>query len=133
MTLEQQVQQFFQSTEYAVAGASIDRSKYGNKVLRCYQQHQKVVWPVHPFQTQIENLTVIKQIADLPETVKSLSIITSPSVTNELVVQAISKKIQNIWIQPGAESDEAIDNCKAHGINVIAKGPCILVFMGFKD
>lgn len=133
MDTAQQIQQFFQSPEYAVIGASIDREKYGNKVLRCYMQHQKIVWPVHPMQKQIENRPVFKQVLDLPEAVKSISIITSPAVTEKIIVQAIDKGILNIWMQPGAESELAIKTCKDHGINVIANGPCILVHLGFKN
>ncbi|NTW85299.1 MAG: CoA-binding protein, partial [Holophagaceae bacterium] len=33
------IQAFLASDSFAVVGASVDRSKYGNKVLRCYQQH----------------------------------------------------------------------------------------------
>jgi len=34
----QQIDLFFQSKAFAVIGASSNREKYGNKVLRCYQQ-----------------------------------------------------------------------------------------------
>jgi CoA binding domain len=39
---------FISSPKFAVLGASIDRSKYGNKVLRFYQQHELEVIPVNP-------------------------------------------------------------------------------------
>lgn len=40
--------QFFAATRYAVVGASNDRSKYGNIVLRWYQQHNVPVTPINP-------------------------------------------------------------------------------------
>jgi hypothetical protein len=124
---------FFSSAEFAVIGASKDRTKYGNKVLRCYLQHQKIVWPVHPKEQEIEGLTVIHHISDLSKHVKSISIITPPLITENVVEQAHHHGIKNIWMQPGAESSKAIQFCKDVGMNLIASGPCILVYLGFKD
>ena len=43
--------------------------------------------------------------------------------------QAIQKGIQNIWMQPGAESERAIELCQKAGVNVIADGTCLLVVL----
>ncbi|CDZ77541.1 acetyl coenzyme A synthetase (ADP forming), alpha domain [Legionella massiliensis] len=127
------IQQFFSSEAYAVIGASTDREKFGNKVLRCYLLNNKTVYPVNPRNGFIEGLTCIADIAALPDTVKSISIITPPIVTEIVVEQAIKKGIKNIWMQPGAESESAIRNCQNNRINVIANGPCILIELGFAE
>ena len=131
--MTKQIELFLQSPAFAVFGASSNRSKYGNKVLRCYLQHDKTVYPVNPNEELIEGLSVIRSMDDLPDEVKSISIITPPPITERIVVEAIKKGIQNIWMQPGAESDLAIQNCRNHQINIIAGGPCILVIMGYND
>lgn len=41
------------------------------------------------------------------------------------------KDIENIWMQPDAETETAILKYQQNGINIIAKGPCILVELGF--
>lgn len=128
--MREQIEKFLSSPAFAVAGASNDRHKYGNKVLRCYLQHQKTVYPVNPDEDQIEGLPCIKNLMDLPVAVKSLSIITPPLITLTLVNQAIEKGIQNIWMQPGAENQIAIENGLKNNINIIAHGPCILVELG---
>ena len=69
-------------------------------------------------------------VASLPKQVKSISIVTPPPVTEKIVEQAIAKGIQNIWMQPGAESETAVKKCKEHKINVIADGTCILRELG---
>lgn len=127
------IEEFLQSPEFAVIGASSNRNKYGNKVLRCYIQHQMKVYPVHPSEDEVEGLTVFSSVMELPNEVKSISIITPPQITEEVVNEAIKRGIQNIWMQPGAESQQAIQNCLDHQINVIAKGPCILVVLGFHE
>lgn len=129
----QKIKQFLTSPAFAVAGASTNRQKFGNKVLRCYQQHQKNVYPVNPSEEEIEGLTSVHTITELPNSVESLSIITPPPVTEKIVEQAIAKGIKNIWMQPGAQSTAAVANCLKHGVNVIADGSCILVELGFED
>jgi predicted CoA-binding protein len=131
--INNQIEQFLQSSAFAVVGASSNRAKYGNKVLRCYLQHGKTVYPVNPQDELIEGLPVQHSISDLPDEVDSISIITPPEVTEKIVAAAIQKGIKNIWMQPGAESDAAIQNGKVHGLNIIARGPCILVYMGFHE
>lgn len=128
-----QIKLFFSSDAYAVVGASSNESKFGNKVLRCYLQHQMKVSPVNPNEKNIAGVPCVKTIVDLPDAVKSISIVTPPLITEKIVDEAILKEIKNIWMQPGAESPLAIEKCKQHHINVIAQGPCILVELGFDD
>ncbi|MDR3478454.1 MAG: CoA-binding protein [Gammaproteobacteria bacterium] len=128
-----EIKQFFSSAAFGVVGASTDRTKFGNKVLRCYLQKKKKVYAVNPREKIIEGIPCVAAVADLPKSVKSISIITPPSVTEKIVNEAIAKGITSIWMQPGAESDQAIENCKTHGINVIAGGPCILQLLSFHD
>lgn len=133
MTIDEAIKVFLAAKAFAVAGASKDRNKYGNKVLRVYLQNHKKVYPVNPREKTIEGLPCIATIADLPSDVQSLSIITPPPVTEKIVDAAISKGIKNIWMQPGAESEAAIAICLEHNINVIADGSCVLVALHFKD
>lgn len=131
--LPDNIQQFFSSSAFAVLGASTSREKYGNKVLRCYSQHHLTVYPVNPRAKVIEGISCFEDIKSLPAEVKSISVITPPAITEQIVKDAIKKGIQNIWMQPGAESDLAVKTCQDANINVIADGSCILVALGFKD
>jgi predicted CoA-binding protein len=126
--INEQIETFLQSKAFAVLGATSNREKYGNKVLRCYQQHNKKVYPVNPRAEVIEGLNAVPTINELPDEVQSISIITPPSITEKIVDEAIKKGIKNIWMQPGAESELAIQNCIQHHINIIAGGPCILMY-----
>ncbi len=127
------ISRYLESEAFGVVGASADRSKYGNKVVRCYQMNKKVVVPVNPKADIIEGLKPVASVSDLPENVKSISVITPPAVTEKVVEAAIAHGIQNIWMQPGAESDLAVERCKAAGINVIADHSCILVVLGYHE
>jgi predicted CoA-binding protein len=133
MTIQQQIETFMASPAFAVIGASANRQKYGNKVLRCYQQNGWKVIPVNPNETDIEGIPCVATISDLPAEVESISMITPPAVTARLVPLAIEKGIKNIWMQPGAEHPDAVALCRQHGVNVIADGSCLLVVMGYHE
>lgn len=124
---------FFASPAYGVVGASADRHKFGNKVLRCYQQNERKVYGVNPREAEIEGAPCVASVADLPDDVQSISIITPPAVTERVVTAAITRGIRNIWMQPGAESPRAVEECRKEGINVIADGSCLLVVLGYSD
>jgi predicted CoA-binding protein len=133
MDVQATIDEFLSGQVYAVAGASRDRRKYGNKVLRCYLQKDLIAWPVHPSEEEVEGVPCTPDLASLPEPVHGLSIVTPPEVTEELVVEAAVAGIKHIWIQPGAESHAAISKAKDLGLNVIAGGPCVLVALGYEE
>ena len=124
---------FLASSSFAVVGASTDRSKYGNKVLRCYVQHHRKVYPVNPKAREVEGLQAYPSLAALPEPVPAVSVITPPAATEQVVRKAHAAGVKHVWMQPGAESDDAIRTAEALGMNVIAGGPCLLVVMGYQE
>lgn len=134
MTTSERIDLFLGAEAFAVVGASSRPYKYGNKVLRCFLQNRRVVVPVNPRAAEIEGLTCVASVNELPGHVLSISIITPPEVTELVVEQAIAKgRIRNIWMQPGAESARAVEACERAGVNVIADGSCVLVVMGYHE
>ena len=133
MTEQGKINKFLEGQRFAVVGASANRDKYGNKVLRVYQQNKLDVVPVNPAGGEIEGRTAYPDLPSVPGTIDGMSIITPPKVTEQVVAQALSLGIRNIWMQPGAESPAAVELAEQAGANVIAGGPCILVSLGFRD
>jgi predicted CoA-binding protein len=133
MTEQEKIKQFLGGRRFAVVGASKDRAKYGNKVLRAYLQNDRNAVPVNPGGDEIEGLTAYRDLASVPDAIDGVSIITPPAVTERVVEQAIQRGIQHIWMQPGAESDAAIEAGRRAGANVIAGGPCVLVTLRFRE
>lgn len=133
MAIQEQIDQFLASPAFGVAGASSNRQKFGNRVLRCYLQNGKNAIPINPNENEVEGIPSIANIRQLPPEVKSLSVITPPAVTLRLVTEAIEHGIKHIWLQPGAEHPEAIKLCHDHGISLIADGSCILVVLGYHE
>jgi len=127
------IDRFLDSPAFGVVGASSRRHKYGNKVLRCYQQNGRRAIPVNPRESVVEGAASVASVTSLPDDVKSISVITPPAVTERVVEEAVRKGIENVWMQPGAESDLAIETCRRAGINVIADGACVLVVLGYRE
>ena len=133
MTIEEKIKQFLTSPTFGVVGASTNRDKYGNKVLRCYQMNNLRAIPVHPVEQNIEGVDCVASVAALPADVQSLSIITPPQITEKVVEQAAARGIKNIWMQIGSESPAAVKYCEDQGLNVIADGSCVLVVLGYHE
>jgi len=132
-TIQQAVDTFLAAGPFAVVGASVDRSKYGNKVLRCYQQHAMEVYPINARAAEVEGLKAYPSLASLPVRARAISVITPPAITEQVVRDAAAAGVTHVWMQPGAESDEAIREAEALGMTVIAGGPCLLVVLGYRD
>jgi predicted CoA-binding protein len=124
---------FLSAGPYAVVGASRDRSKYGNKVLRCYLQHGLEVFAVNPNATEVEGVAAVPSLRHLTTPVRGISVITRPEVTEQLVEVAPTVGAELVWMQPGAESVAAVARAEALGLTVISGGPCVLVALGFRD
>jgi predicted CoA-binding protein len=131
--IQDPVDRFLASPAYGVVGPSPRSHKYVNKVLRGYQQNGRRAIPVNPREQVIEGATCVASVLDLPEDVKSISIITPPVVTERVIEEAIRKGIEHVWMQPGAGSERAVKACEAAGINVIADGSCVLVVLGYRE
>ena len=127
------IQAFLAADSFAVVGASVDRSKYGNKVLRCYQQHGRTVHPINPRADTVEGLKAYPSLAALPTPVPAISVITPPAITEQVVRDAAAAGVRHVWMQPGAESDAASKAAEELGLSVIAGGPCLRVVMGYRD
>ncbi|KAI0541545.1 CoA binding domain-containing protein [Xylaria digitata] len=113
MTTEASVRAFFSSPQFAVVGASSNPAKFGHKVLVWYQAHKLPVTPINPASATITTSygehVAVKSVSELPEPKQtSLSVITPPPVTLEVLKEAKRVGIPAVWLQPGTFDDEVI-------------------------
>ena len=116
---EELIADFVNRRVWAVVGASQDRNKYGNRVFRSLRQAGYVVYPVNPNCTEVEGAETYARLADLTETPEVVNLVVPPAVTEQIVRQAHELGLTRIWMQPGAESDEAIAYCEERGMQVV--------------
>jgi len=112
----------------AIIGASSDRNKFGNKAVRAFQQKGYDVYPVNPTETEIEGLPVSKSITDVPVRPEMVSIYVRPSVLLKLLRDIAAKGCDELWLNPGTESDEVLAEAERLGLNTIQA--CSIVGIG---
>jgi predicted CoA-binding protein len=103
----------------AVLGASANRNKYGNKAVRAFLQQGYTVYPVNPKETEIEGLPVCRTIRDVPVRPHKVSVYLPPSVLLGVLPEIAAKGCDELWLNPGTESDAALAEAERLGINVI--------------
>jgi predicted CoA-binding protein len=119
---------FFTSEAYAVVGVSRSKHKFGNTIFRAMKDSNLTVYPVHPHLTTIEDARCYASIRDVPDGVHSVVIVVHPEDAFKVIAECTQRGIQNIWLQQGAESEEALAYAQENGLNVI-HGRCILMFV----
>ena len=123
---EPKIEEFLEQRRFALAGLSRGGGKWGNRVMRDLTDKGYEILPVHPAADAIDGVRCFSSLADLPEKVDGLILVVPPKATENLVREAAELGIPRIWMQPGAESPEAVRLCRKHGIDVVF-GECIMV------
>ena len=113
----------------AVLGASRDRRKYGNKAVRAYVESGYTVYPVNPKEEAIEGLKAYPNLDAIPEPVDFVSLYVPPAVGVQLLPAIAAKKPREVWLNPGSESDELIENAVDLHLRTIVG--CSIVTLGF--
>jgi uncharacterized protein len=112
----------------AIVGASRDRSKFGNKSVRAHLQQGYTVFPVNPKESQIEGLSCFKSISEIPVRPERVSLYLPPALVLKVLPEIAAKGCDELWLNPGTESDEVIAEAERLGLNVIQA--CSIVDVG---
>ncbi|HVV01590.1 MAG TPA: CoA-binding protein [Verrucomicrobiae bacterium] len=103
----------------AIIGASNNRAKFGNKAVRAFAQKGYKVFPVNPNETQVETLPAWKSISDLPERPDVVSLYVPPEIVAKLLPEIAAKGCDELWLNPGTESQEVLTEARKLKLNII--------------
>jgi predicted CoA-binding protein len=103
----------------AIIGASNDRNKFGNKALRAFQAKGYAVYPVNPKETTVEGLPAFKSVTDVPVRLEMITVYVRPEVLVKLLPEIAAKGCDELWLNPGTESEEVLAEAERLGLNVI--------------
>jgi predicted CoA-binding protein len=103
----------------AVVGASSDRSKFGNKALRAFQAEGFTVIPINPNETRVEGLDTYRSVLDVPGPIDIATVYVQPDVAMRLLDEFDEKGIAEVWINPGAETDQMLAEAKRRRAKLI--------------
>ena len=119
------------SSKHAVAivGASFNPDKYGYKVFADLIAAGWNVIPINPKGGRLLGSTVYPSVLHVPQKIDGAVFVTKPKVTEEVLLEIRNKGIDDVWFQPGAESETAIEFCQANNIDYISQS-CIMANKG---
>ena len=112
----------------AIIGASNDRAKYGNKAVRAHLQQGYSVFPVNPKESQIEGQPAFKSISEVPVRPQRVSVYLPPPLVLKVLPEIAAKGCDELWLNPGTESDEVLAEAERLGLNVVQA--CSIVAVG---
>ncbi len=107
------------SKTVAVVGASSDRRKFGNKALRAFKAEGYRVIPINPNEREVEGLATYASVLDVPDRIDMATVYVQPEVGLRLLPEFEQKQIEEIWINPGADSPELLADARRRNLNVI--------------
>jgi predicted CoA-binding protein len=112
----------------AVIGASSDRNKFGNKAVRAFLQQGFTVYPVNPREATVEGLPAFPNIASVPERPQMVSVYLPPPVLLKVLPDIAAKGCDELWLNPGTESEEVLAEAERLKLHVIQA--CSIVAIG---
>ena len=112
----------------AIIGASGNRNKFGNKAVRAFRQQGYTVYPVNPNATEIEGLSAYRSVRELPVRPEMISVYVPPPVLLKILPDIAARGCDELWLNPGTESDAVLVEAERLGLNVIQA--CSIVGVG---
>jgi predicted CoA-binding protein len=112
----------------AVIGASSNRRKFGNRAVRAYQAEGYTVIPINPHETEVEGLQAYKSVLDVPGPIDMASFYVPPDIGQQVIAEVARKQIPEVWLNPGADSDELVARARALSIRPIVA--CSIMAVG---
>src|ERR1700720_2694986 len=103
----------------AIIGATNNRAKFGNKAVRAFLQQGYTVYPVHPTEPKIEGLVAFKSIRELPVRPQMVSVYLPPPVVLKVLPEIAARGCDELWLNPGTESETVLAEAARLGLNVI--------------
>jgi predicted CoA-binding protein len=128
MSASEPISEFLSQRKLALVGISRSGKGFGNVAFRELRSRGYQVHPVHPQATAIEGHPCRPSLLELPGKVGGVVLVVPPTVTEQVVCEAVKAGIPRVWMQQGSESAEAIRYCEENGLQVIS-GQCILMFL----
>lgn len=110
----------------AIVGASKNIEKYGHTLTTHFHNRGFKVIPINLFERDIEGVDCYASLEEYPGKIDVAIFVLQPKVVNQLLPSVKKLGIKKVWLQPGAESSEAIEFCKENDIECVS-GVCILI------
>jgi uncharacterized protein len=112
----------------AVIGASSNRNKFGNRAVRAFRHQGYTVVPINPHEAEVEGLKAYASVLDVPGPIDMASLYVPPEIGEQVMGEIARKGISEVWLNPGAESDDLIALARTLRIQPIVA--CSIIAIG---
>lgn len=117
--MEDLIEEFIRQPIWAVVGYSENRRKYGHLVFHDLKKAGYVVFPVNRKGGRSNGLKIYTGVRELPVTPGVVNLVVPPPETLKVVRDCFEAGVKRVWMQPGAESEQAVQWCRDHGLKVV--------------
>ena len=118
--------QNLKNSKIALVGVSTNPKKYGHKIFKDLLAVNYSVVGINPKSEDVLGQKIIPSLADLDFKPDLVIIVVPSHIALAILQEAAELKIENVWMQPGSESDEAIKFAKENEINLVTNS-CIMI------
>ncbi|MFA5008266.1 MAG: CoA-binding protein [Candidatus Omnitrophota bacterium] len=112
-----------------VVGVSHKENKFGFKIFRDLLKNGFNVLGVNPTDGEIAGSKIHRNLKEINTTIDLVITVVPASVTERIVDECRQLGIKEIWMQPGSESNAAIEKAEKNGISVVHNA-CFMVEKG---
>lgn len=104
----------------AIVGASSNPTKWSYKAVMTYLDAGWEVFAVNPFEQEVVGLKTYPTVRDIPrDRLDRVSVYLPPRRGMAVLEDIASKQVDELFINPGAESDELVDKARMLGLDPI--------------
>ena len=112
----------------AVIGASANPRKFGNRAVRAFRRQGYTVVPINPNEREVDGLKTYASVLDVPGQIDMATFYVPPEIGKKVMPQVARKQIPEVWLNPGADSDDLI--ALARSLNVEPIVACSIIGIG---
>jgi predicted CoA-binding protein len=131
MTRMENIRDFLAQKRFAFVGVSRHGRDFSRALFREFKARDYEPVPVHPEAAEIDGVPCFTHLRDIEPPVKSVLLMTSPTVTNLVLRECVEAGVERIWFYRGAGqgalTEGALQICEAHRIRMV-RGECPFMF-----
>ena len=117
--MQELIKEFMSQKRFAIIGATDNPEKYGYEIFKNLKRRGYEVYPVNPRLKELEGTKCYPSLSDIPVKVDVVDFVVPPAVAGEVLKECKKLGLTRIWLQPGSESEAAIDFCHKNNLKVV--------------
>ena len=112
----------------AIIGASANRSKFGNKALRAFEQQGFRVVAINPNEAEVEGHKTYASVLDFPEPIDMATVYVPGEIGVRVMDDLAKKGVPEVWLNPGADDDPVVARARELGLKTVVA--CSIIGIG---